>query len=372
MNDVSHWVDDYVPPGSRNSNRNFGPGPKRDSRDPRRKPFKGLMSSAKFLAGMTPPDYLVHGLIMRGGTYTMTGNTGHCKTLLAILMAIRTALGEWFLGCKCRQSRVVFFAGENPDNVRYQLYGMCAELGINPGDLDIKWHDGVFSIEDALSAVKAELATHSDLGLCIFDSLQAFFEGDDDNQNAEMLRLAVSFRELTEGHPNKPSGLIIAHPVKKASRENLLPRGGSALTNELDGNFTAWVEPSSAVGEFHWSGKFRGVPFDPLKFEKVVIEPAGLLNADDEQMPMTVIRQIGEQRESDLRADADKIEIDILAAINAERGITANGLHSKTGVARRAIEKALERLTKDKLIRSYKRKLAVTTLGKTTLEMHGI
>jgi RecA-family ATPase len=207
MSDVSQWVDDYVPPGSRDSNRNYGPAaPKRDSRDGRRKPFKGLVSSAAFLAGMTPPDYLVHGLIMRGGTYTLTGNTGHCKTLLAILVAIRTALGQWFLGRQCRKSRVVFFAGENPDNVRYQFYGMCAELDVKPDELDISWHDGVFSIEDALSAVKAELAAHADLGLCIFDSLQAFFEGDDDNQNAEMLKLAVSFRELTEG-------IRISHPA---------------------------------------------------------------------------------------------------------------------------------------------------------------
>lgn len=86
---------------------------------------------------------------------------------------------------------------------------------------------------------------------------------------------------------------------------------------------------------------------------------------------MTVIKQLGELREAELRDDADKNEIDILAAIHAERGITANGLHSKTGIPRRVIDKALDQLVKDKLVRRLRRKLIVTTLGKTTLELHG-
>ena len=65
-----------------------------------------LLSSAEFLAQMKPPDYLINGLMLRGAAYTLTGNTGGGKTLLALLMAIRIAQDGWFAGRKCRKGTV--------------------------------------------------------------------------------------------------------------------------------------------------------------------------------------------------------------------------------------------------------------------------
>jgi hypothetical protein len=204
--------------------------------------FKGFITLGEFLAKMQPPDYVTDGLLLKGSTYTLTGNTGHGKTMITILLALKVALGEWFCGRKCKRGTVVFFAGENPDNVRVQFYAMCTEMGIDPGKVNIVFHEGVFDLKKMRAKVRAAVARYSDLMLLIVDSLQAFFMGDDDNANIAMLKLATDFRKLTEPHPNKPSTLITAHPVKNATRDNLLPRGGSALTNELDGNLTAWAD----------------------------------------------------------------------------------------------------------------------------------
>ena len=212
---------------------------------------------------MQPPDYLAAGLLLRGSTYTLTGNTGHCKTLIAILLSIRVAQGDWFCGRKCKQGTVVFFAGENPDNVRVQFYGMCDDLQIDPYDLPIVWHEGVCDIAKEREKIWWRISEYPDLALVCFDSLQAHFMGDDDSANMPMLNLAVDFRSLTEHHPNRPAGLIVAHPIKNASRDNLLPRGGSAITNELDGNLTAWLDPkarwSPCTGSAN-SGAFRSIP----------------------------------------------------------------------------------------------------------------
>ena len=88
----------------------------------------------------------------------------------------------------------------------------------------------------------------------------------------QMLDAAVSFRRLIEHHPNRPACLALAHPIKNASRENLQPRGGSALLNELDSNLTAWLDEVRGVVTLH-HGKHRGAPFDPIEFEETLIKP---------------------------------------------------------------------------------------------------
>ncbi|MEY9581518.1 AAA family ATPase [Sinorhizobium fredii] len=352
----------------------FGVGPSgepnRDhhpnGRRKRLRPFKGLIDSATFLNRMRPPDYILDGLVMAGSSYTLTGNTGHCKTLIALLIAIRVARGEWFCGRKCRKGTVAFFAGENFENVRVQYYSMCAELGIEPPE-NLVWHEGVCSINEANAAVRKALVAYPDLVLVIFDSLQAFFEGDDDSQNMQMLDLAVGIRELTTGHLNRPASLVLAHPVKKASRDNLLPRGGSSILNEFDGNFTAWRDED--IVELHWQGKFRGAPFDPVKMEAVVIKPEGLVDARGDQMSCTVVRSLGPQREAEMTATGSDRLIRVLAVIRDNHGVTQSAIATAVGIARSTVQKDIGRLQKRKWLRDYDGKYVLTKEGEIALEL---
>ena len=71
-------------------------------------------------------------------------------------------------------------------------------------------------------------------------------------------------RPLTELH-GRPCVIANTHPVKNATNDGLLPRGGGAFIAEVDGNATA-VSSDSGV-KMHWQGKFRGPDFAPLHFE---------------------------------------------------------------------------------------------------------
>ncbi|RWK11856.1 AAA family ATPase [Mesorhizobium sp.] len=335
----------------------------------RNRDFSGLMSSAAFIALMRPPDYLIDGLLLRGAAYTLTGNAGHCKTLIALLLAIRVARGDWFCGRKCRQGTVAFFCGENPDNVMVQFYSMCRDLEIDPETLPIIWHKGAFDLDGALKKTCAALAAYPDLALCVYDSLQAFFSGEDDNQNMAVLAAAIDFRTLSEGHPNRPTSLILAHPVKNASRDNLLPRGGSALTNELDGNLTCWLNGERNVVTLHWHGKIRGVPFDAIKLETQVIKPAGLVDADGNQMPCTVVRPLLDSREVELTQQSNAREIAILQAVRASPTIPQTQLASLLSVGRSTVQRQLEALKKKKWLRQYPTGFKLTKEGVTALEL---
>ena len=81
-------------------------------------PIKLALSSAEFVAGFTPPDYLVVGWLQRRFVYSLTAATGDGKTAVALLITLLISKGFKLgkLDFKC--GRVLYFAGENPDDVR--------------------------------------------------------------------------------------------------------------------------------------------------------------------------------------------------------------------------------------------------------------
>ena len=94
--------------------------------------FTGLLSSAQFMERWKPPDYTIDGILMKGSVYTLTGNTNHGKTLLALRMAHAVASGGGLAGRLVQQGQVAVFCGENPDNTRIQWKALCFDLGIDP------------------------------------------------------------------------------------------------------------------------------------------------------------------------------------------------------------------------------------------------
>nr|WP_160330104.1 AAA family ATPase [Rhizobium altiplani] len=337
----------------------------RNGRAKRMKPFSGLISSKAFIDQMKPPEFTIKDLLMRAASYTLCGPTGAGKTLVAILMAIKVARGEWFHGKKCRKGKVAFFAAENPENVRYQYFSICADLDIDPRAQDIEWHKNPFDIAGSLEQTRAALLKIRNLEFVVFDSLQALFPGDDENSNMQMLDFACCFRDLIADHPNRPATLILAHPVKHASKDNLLPRGGGALLNELDGNLTVWAD--GGMANLHWQGKLRGIPFDPMKFELVVIKPEGLENADGDQMAMTIAKPLTEGREAEIHQQQNREEIATLEALVATPSISMRALAATVGVSRRRMEKIMETLTKRKWIRTYIDHIGLTREGERAL-----
>jgi hypothetical protein len=329
--------------------------------------FRGFISLTDFLAKMEPPDYVTDGLLLKGSTYTLTGNTGHGKTMITILLALKVALGEWFCGRKCKRGTVVFFAGENPDNVRVQFYAMCMEMGIDHRKVPMVVHEGIFDLKRMRAKVRSAVAKYPDLMLVIVDSLQAFFTGDDDSHNIQMLKLAQDFRALTQPHLNKPTTLITAHPVKNAARDNLLPRGGSALTNELDGNLTAWAD--GRMVSLHWHGKLRGIPFDPIQLEQEVVKPQGLVDAAGNQMPATIIKPAGESREAELLNEKHRVEIAVLAAYQANASISQRDLAAQVGASKSTVNRLVLELKKKKWLRDYSGKMVLTGEGEKALEL---
>jgi hypothetical protein len=93
------------------------------------------------------------------------------------------------------------------------------------------------------------------LALIVGDTASSFFPGDDENSNVQSGGYARALRRLTIECPGSPALVALSHPVKNASAGNLLPRGGGAFLNELDGNLTLWSEVKGEATQLHWQGK---------------------------------------------------------------------------------------------------------------------
>ena len=77
--------------------------------DPKRAPPGAgppFLPKAEFLAGFVPPDYLVDGVLQRGYVYSLTGQTGHAKTAIALLLGkLRCRIQRHQLRRPCRRAR---------------------------------------------------------------------------------------------------------------------------------------------------------------------------------------------------------------------------------------------------------------------------
>jgi RecA/RadA recombinase len=52
------------------------------------------MSSAAFITGFTPPDYLIDGILQRRFIYAFTGRTGEGKTSVCLRLAAHVSEGK--------------------------------------------------------------------------------------------------------------------------------------------------------------------------------------------------------------------------------------------------------------------------------------
>ena len=165
---------------------------------------------------------------------------------------------------------MLFFAGENPDDVRSRWIKLCEAYGANPDMIDVVFMPFTLPLsEDKIrKRIDAEAAEHGPFSLLIVDTSAAYYSGDDENDNVALgnhARMLRSFVDL----PGGPTILVTCHPTKNPDMNNLLPRGGGAFLAEVDGNLVCIKERGSMVAEISTHGKFRGPEFAPFSFKLV-------------------------------------------------------------------------------------------------------
>lgn len=330
------------------------------------RPYPGIVSSADFVRGFVPPDYHLDGIIQSRFFYSITGMTGTGKTAVMLLLAAATALCMPLAGRDVKRGRVVYLAGENPDDVKMRWIASAHHVGFDPESVDVHFMEGTSDVAETIENIRTDVQALGGADLIMVDTSAAFFFGSDENSNTEAGRHARQLRELTT-LPGEPAVLVACHPVKNATAENLLPRGGGAFIAEVDGNLT--LAKSGGLVKMHWQGKHRGPDFEPIMFELETVTAPALIDSRGRPVPTVLARDLSEREVSDANRqgfcdlDAVLIEIERDGTQSTASMAEALGWFKESKPDKRRVQSATDRLKSEKLVKYEARKWKLTDAG---------
>jgi hypothetical protein len=330
-----------------------------------------ILSSGQFVAGFVAPSFLIDGVIQQHNVYALTAAPGTGKTAIALRLAAHVALGRKLGDRDVERGRVLYFAAENYVDVQARLIAMAEHCGFDVNTIDIYFVPGTAKLSEIADRIALEAQALGDLALVIVDTSAATFEGSDENSNVDGLVHAKRMRSLTELR-GKPTVLVLCHPVKSATNDNLLPRGGSSFFGEIDGNLCA-RKTDSAV-EMHWFGKIRGMDFAPIAFRLDTVVARGLKDAKGRNMPTVLATPIDDAGKQVLAATERSDQDRVLRAISERPGESSNEIAKHLRWAMRdgapygmRVRRAAERMAGDGLLMKHRGAWILSARGEKEL-----
>lgn len=341
---------------------------------PEIRPERLLRTLSEFLADFVAPDYLLDGILQHRFIYSLTAQTGHGKTALALLIARivggsdpKATLGKH----GAEKGQVVYFAGENPDDLRMRVLG--DEHLYKDDKARISFIPGTFSIEAMRARIEAEIKGLGRVALVIVDTSAAYFNGKDELSNTEMGAHARMLRTLTT-LPGGPCVLVLCHPVKHVTDPSqLLPRGGGAFLAEVDGNLTLWKHDGVLL-DLHHTDKLRGPGFDTISLRLETLTTTRLMDKKGRLIP--TVRAVWtseaetERATEDARTDEDTLLKGMLVPGQsvAQLATACGWLTSKGEPHKSKVDRTMKRLTADKLVTKKRGTWMLTDAGKKAAE----
>ncbi len=361
---------EYEPRRARANGHDPGPEPRDnappagdDTDDTGDTPRPGrILTGAAFIARHVPPVWLIDGIVQRSRLYSCTSLTGHGKTAVWLYNACMIHAGRMVGQLNTFQGNVLFLAGENPADLEARMIGMARTYNIPHERLPYVLPGNFQMSEEEAEALQHEIeALGVPFALIVGDTASSFFPGDDDNSNVQSGRYARTLRTFTHRCVGDPAVVALCHPVKNASRWNLLPRGGGAFLNEMDGNLANWSESLGEITEMHWQAKIRGPDFSPLGYKLRIVETG--LRDENDRPEITVIAAPMAEEEVVEHAKQTLANEDVVL-----RALRDHPDHSWAQIARDAgwlddaglpmkprVQRALRALAADKLVQQPRR-----------------
>jgi AAA domain len=340
-------------------------------------PAGRILTGRAFIASFVPPDWLIDGIVQRGRLYACTSLTGHGKTAVWSFNSCMIQAGRMIGTLEVCRGNVLFLAGENPEDLKARLHGMCRSYNLTLEQLPYVLPGNFPLTEEEADLLKRDIAALGvQLSLIVGDTASSFFPGDDENNNVQAGSYARTLRTFTQDCDGHPTVVTLCHPVKNASRSNLLPRGGGAFVNELDGNTTLWSHSPGEVTELHWCGKIRGPDFAALGYRLRSVE-TGFVDRRERPVMTIVADPMSEEAVADhakqtlanedvvLRALRDHPDLSMARIAQDAGWLDADGRPEKWKVQR-----AMASLADDKLIHRARKGApwTLTEKGKEVLE----
>jgi uncharacterized membrane protein len=322
-----------------------------------------IQSSADFVATFEPPDYLIEGILQRRFIYSLTGLTGSGKSAVALLLSAATALKRTLAGRTVEKRRALYLAGENPDDIKMRWILMSEEMNFDIRKIDVHFIEGTTQLSENINRIREEVKRLGGVQLIIVDTSAAYFEGESENDNAQAGDHARMLRSLTR-LDGGPCVVVNCHPTKYATDNTLLPRGGGAFLNEMDGNMPC-INDDGLVRVQRDNVKFRGPQWDPIVFELLTLTTKKIADSKGRLIPTVMAKALSDQehreRERSLHKDEDRMLIAMRKDENASIADIVKATNLKGGKSK--AWRIMQKLEKDKLVKKVRGKYSLTKEG---------
>jgi hypothetical protein len=309
--------------------------------------------------------------MQRRFAYSLCAHTNAGKTTIMLLLAACIALGRSLGNREVVKGKVIFFAGENPTDVKMRWLALSISMGFDVDTINVAFIEGFVKISAIRNRLKAEIEASSEPVVAVFiDTKAAYFEGKDEDDNTQARDDAQRHRSLTE-LPGGPSVIVACHPPKHAPADVLMPRGGGAYVFEMDGNLTA-KRITDVLTEIYWQTKFRGADFAPLTFQlhSVRYDHPKLKDSRGRILPTVIATYVSDQEQERLVGVSDDNDIKLLTLIAEDGTLSAREMavrlewNMANGEPYKSqVQRMLKRMIAEKLIAKEGRRHRLTTAG---------
>jgi hypothetical protein len=332
-----------------------------------------ILPGNDFVASFVPPNWLIDGIVQRNRLYSCTSPTAHGKTAVWLHNACMIQAGRKIGHLYAEPGNSLILAGENPEDVKARMLGEARAERLRANQLPY-----VLPATFPMGEVEAEIL-RSDIAalgvpfvLITVDTAASYFPGDAENDNVQAGQYARTLRTLT-GCNGNPTVVALCHPVKNASKDNLLPRGGGAFLNEMDGNLTLWSDQLGELTTLHWQGKIRGPDFNPLTY-RLKSAKTGYRDCKGRDVDTIIAMPIDDVEASNEAAQAVANEDAVLKTLHnnptwsyAEIATALGWVNDDGKPERWKVQRALKRLDRDKFVRKFRGDWQVTDAGEKAL-----
>jgi hypothetical protein len=323
-----------------------------------------IQSSGDFVATFEPPDYLIEGILQRRFIYSLTGLTGSGKSAVLLLLCASTALQRPLAGHPVERGRALYLAGENPDDIKMRWLLMSEEMDFDVDTIDVHFIEGSKILSENISRIGDEVKRLGGVQLIGVDTSAAYFEGESENDNTQAGNHARMLRSLTQLEGG-PCVVVNCHPTKHAADNALVPRGGGAFLNEMDGNMPC-SNDSGLVRIQRDNAKFRGPQWDPITFELLTLTTPRIRDSKKRLIPVVMARALSDQeyreRERSVHRDEDKVLVAMLANENASISDLSTAVTGDAG-HKSMVWRILQKLQEAKLVKKIRDKYELTKEG---------
>ncbi|WP_333830195.1 AAA family ATPase [Pararhodobacter sp.] len=193
-----------------------------------------------------PRKWLVDGLVPSGTVTLLGGDGGTGKSLLALQLAVSTALGRAWLGQPVMDGRATFISAEDDrDELHRRIADICRAEAVTPADLhrvtlrSLAGEDALLAAQNGRTGALRPSALYEELdrrlqedapSLVVLDTLADLFPGNE-NDRAQARQFIGMLRGLAIRH--QCAVVVLAHPSLSGLNSGSGTSGSTGWNNSV-------------------------------------------------------------------------------------------------------------------------------------------